>query len=285
MVLVDTIAGTTQTFDALQTALNSAHGSGSWATATGFSTHAAGDVWTVGARSLTDKSGFTISGTNDDAGRSSDCPRFGSWWGSLDDGDWVSARTRRMMFWTVTTRALTDKAGFTIAGTTTTLDALEATLSSSLASLNTLILAIGSQNKRYRWSSPGVEITNAAMQSIADEVLKRDLSNVEDTLTKHTLGGVIVQQMLSTTTVGSNTLTGYKTDTTTVLFTWSFLAEQDVDGIVDSGGSRSWFRDSRTFFDSCGGWLSVESGRQAATIPTVRERVSIQCCRGRASSG
>lgn len=47
------IAGTTQTLDALQTALNSAHGSGSWATATGFSTHSAADVWSVGTRTLT----------------------------------------------------------------------------------------------------------------------------------------------------------------------------------------------------------------------------------------
>lgn len=47
------IAGTTNTFDALQTALNSAHGSGSWATATGFSTHSAADVWAVGTRVLT----------------------------------------------------------------------------------------------------------------------------------------------------------------------------------------------------------------------------------------
>ena len=40
------IAGTTQTLDALQTALNSAHGSGSWATATGFSTLTFADIWT-----------------------------------------------------------------------------------------------------------------------------------------------------------------------------------------------------------------------------------------------
>jgi len=48
-----TISGTTTTFDALQTALNSAHGSGSWATATGFSTHSATDVWAAGTRTLT----------------------------------------------------------------------------------------------------------------------------------------------------------------------------------------------------------------------------------------
>ena len=47
------ISGTTTTLDALQTALNSAHGAGSWATATGFSTHTAADVWSVVTRTLT----------------------------------------------------------------------------------------------------------------------------------------------------------------------------------------------------------------------------------------
>lgn len=41
-----TVSGTTQTFDALQTALNSTHGDGSWATATGFSTLTAAQVAT-----------------------------------------------------------------------------------------------------------------------------------------------------------------------------------------------------------------------------------------------
>jgi uncharacterized protein YjbJ (UPF0337 family) len=48
-----TISGTTTTLDALQTALNSTHGAGSWATATGFSTHSAADVWGVATRVLT----------------------------------------------------------------------------------------------------------------------------------------------------------------------------------------------------------------------------------------
>lgn len=34
-----------------------------WATATGFSTHSAADVWSVATRAITDKAGFTISGT------------------------------------------------------------------------------------------------------------------------------------------------------------------------------------------------------------------------------
>jgi hypothetical protein len=44
---VTAIAGTTQTLDALQTALNSAHGAGSWATATGFSTLTEANVRTA----------------------------------------------------------------------------------------------------------------------------------------------------------------------------------------------------------------------------------------------
>lgn len=61
------ISGTTTTLDALQTALNSAHGSGSWATATGFSTHSAADVWAVGTRTIT---GGTISTVSDKTGYS-----------------------------------------------------------------------------------------------------------------------------------------------------------------------------------------------------------------------
>lgn len=55
------IAGTTQTLDALQTALNSAHGSGSWATATGFATSAQATTILSKTNSLT----FTVAGQVD----------------------------------------------------------------------------------------------------------------------------------------------------------------------------------------------------------------------------
>lgn len=61
---------------------------GNWLTATGFSTHSAADVWAVANRSLT---------------------TFGTLVADV---------------WGYVTRALTDKAGFTISGTKTTLDAL-----------------------------------------------------------------------------------------------------------------------------------------------------------------
>jgi len=57
------ITGTTTTLDALQTAQDAAHGAGSWATATGFSTHSAADVWAVGSRTLT-AFGFTVTTAN-----------------------------------------------------------------------------------------------------------------------------------------------------------------------------------------------------------------------------
>lgn len=61
---------------------------GNWLTATGFSTHSAADVWAVANRSLT---------------------TFGTLIADI---------------WTYVTRSLTDKAGFTISGTKTTLDTL-----------------------------------------------------------------------------------------------------------------------------------------------------------------
>lgn len=57
------IAGTTTTLDALQTALNSAHGAGSWATATGFSTLTQAQV-TGGAYAL-DSASFSFNAALD----------------------------------------------------------------------------------------------------------------------------------------------------------------------------------------------------------------------------
>lgn len=56
-----TISGTITTLDALDSTLSSAHGAGSWATATGFSTHSATDVWAVGTRELTSGAAPSVS--------------------------------------------------------------------------------------------------------------------------------------------------------------------------------------------------------------------------------
>lgn len=52
-----------QTYDPTTDSLEALRdrGDASWITATGFSTHAAADVWTVATRALTDKTGFSLS--------------------------------------------------------------------------------------------------------------------------------------------------------------------------------------------------------------------------------
>jgi len=91
----------------------------------------ASEVWSYSTRSLTDKSGFTIAGTKttlddlNDLAQSdilSDATPFA---GSNIDAA-ISSRSSHSVadIWSYTTRSLTDKAGFTISGTKTTLDDL-----------------------------------------------------------------------------------------------------------------------------------------------------------------
>lgn len=58
-----------QTFDPTTDSLEAIRdrGDAAWITATGFSTHAAADVWAVGTRALTDKAGFSLSASGIDA--------------------------------------------------------------------------------------------------------------------------------------------------------------------------------------------------------------------------
>ena len=125
-----TLSGTVQTLDALITALNTAHGAGSWATATGFSTHAAADIWSVVTRTLTEKTGFSLSGTLQtlDALKADLESTHGS-------GSWATAvgfsTHSASDIWGVGTRTLTDKAGYSLAGAVQTLDALITALNSA----------------------------------------------------------------------------------------------------------------------------------------------------------
>lgn len=58
-----------QTFDDTTDSLEALRdrGDAAWITATGFSTHAAADIWTVGTRALTDKAGFSLSASGIDS--------------------------------------------------------------------------------------------------------------------------------------------------------------------------------------------------------------------------
>mgnify|MGYP000426265391 CR=1 FL=1 len=65
---VGSIAGTITSLDALDSALTSAHGSGGWTTATGFSTHSAIDVWGVTTREITGGTIGTYTGNTPQTG-------------------------------------------------------------------------------------------------------------------------------------------------------------------------------------------------------------------------
>jgi len=122
-----TISGTLTTLDALLTQMETTHGAGSWETATGFSTHDADAVWAVATRALTDKAGFTISGTIQtlDALKTDFEATHGA--GSWETATGFSTHDAAAV-WSYVSRSLTDKAGFTISGTTQTLDALKTLL-------------------------------------------------------------------------------------------------------------------------------------------------------------
>lgn len=141
---------------------------GNWATATGFSTHSAADVWAVATRALTDKvgyslaadqSGVTIGTVNALTGHT---PQTGDAYAIVNHGTYGNAAIRSrgdaawitatgfsthsaadvwsheartltsagsggataQEVWEYANRSLTDKAGFSIAGTKTTLDEL-----------------------------------------------------------------------------------------------------------------------------------------------------------------
>jgi len=96
----------TQDFDPTTDSLEAIRdrGDAEWDTATGFSTHAAADVWTVGTRDITGGTVDTATSVTNDVG---------------------ITQAGADKVWSTASRSLTDKAGFTISGTITTLDGLE----------------------------------------------------------------------------------------------------------------------------------------------------------------
>jgi len=117
-----TISGTITTLDALDTALDSAHGAGSWATAVGFSTHSAASVWAVGTRALTTPNDYKADVSN------------------LDTT--VSSRSSHSAadVWTAGSRALTTpndyKADVSALATTAALSTHDTDIKSDIAGLN-----------------------------------------------------------------------------------------------------------------------------------------------------
>lgn len=106
-----------------------------WTTATGFSTHSAADVWESGTRTLsafaftpdvnmTQILGTTLTETNTLADSFSYLLDVATPAKTMNDIGVAGAGLSAEDVWTYATRALTDKAGFTISGTKQTLDDL-----------------------------------------------------------------------------------------------------------------------------------------------------------------
>jgi hypothetical protein len=144
------ISGTITTLDGLDAALDTAHGAGSWATATGFSTHNAADVWSATTRTLS-AFGFNVDLNADQSGVT-----IGTVTTNTDMRGTDSASTHAAAdVWSVTTRTLSafgfnvdlnadqsgvtvgtvsnvsDKTGYSISGSVTTLDGLNAALNTA----------------------------------------------------------------------------------------------------------------------------------------------------------
>lgn len=120
---------------------------GNWLTAVGFSTHSAADVWAVTTRTLSS---------------------FG---------------TLIADFWTNATRSLTDKAGFTISGTKTTLDALNDLSSAQAQAAATASLNAYDPPTRTELTSDKAEIIVAVDANEAKiDLIKTTTDKLDDTL-------------------------------------------------------------------------------------------------------
>ena len=120
--------------------------------------------------------------------------------------------------WAVGTRALTDKAGFTISGTFTTLDAL--------ATHGDLAWATATG---FAVAGDAMALTASERNSTADAILTRDVSSVEGVANDHSLCYVVLAS--SEWSVSGTTLTVKKTDGTTT-FTTKTLTKTAGDSPV-----------------------------------------------------
>jgi hypothetical protein len=142
----------------------------------------AADVWTYtagGGRALTDKAGFTISGTITTLD-SLETAGNAAWSTAVGFSTHAAADV-----WTVGTRALTDKAGFSLAA------------DQSAVTIGTI--------------SNDVTLGASERNSIADATLSRNVSNVEGSASEFSLCYTVLAMAKSDTTTNPGFLTVFKT--------------------------------------------------------------------------
>lgn len=223
-------------------------GDGSWVTgpsAAAISTQ----VWSETTRSLTDKAGFKLA---------SDGLALVTAWtvnvtgnlsgsvGSVTGGVTVATNNDKTGYslatapptagavatavWAEATRSLTDKAGFTISGTITTLDGLKSGIDTTIGSLNDL-----SESDIIDAINGSILVDSDYLNRIADHVRRRQQPNVEassdgDPLSLSSEYGFI--QQVQESAVSGNLLTVKKTDGTTTLGTKTIASDANADPIV-----------------------------------------------------
>lgn len=178
----DTYVNTTDSHEALRD-----RGDAAWITATGFSTHSAGDVWAVATRVLTAATNIS---------------------GPIADQVWEEL--------------ISDHSG---------------TSGSTAESLN----AAGSAGDPWTTALPGAYSSGQAgniignlsvptANAVADAVLSRSASNVEDTAAEHTLCGVILAMMEHS--ISGTSLTIKKTDGSTTFATKTLTTNPAAEPIT-----------------------------------------------------
>ena len=211
----DTYNNTTDSHEALRD-----RGDAAWITATGFSTHTAADIWSVGTRTLT-------SGANIALAKGTGVTGFNDLATSDIDARLVAIGLDHLVQVAVTGTDITDNsiiAKLVSKSATADWDSFDNTTDSQEALRDNLATATALAAAKTVCDSTlaivgttGVAIAAATQQAIADTLLTRNVSNVEGTAAEHTLCTVILASLEMA--ISGTTMTIKRTDGTTTHYT------------------------------------------------------------------
>jgi hypothetical protein len=212
------ISGTLTTLDALNSDLSSVHGAGSWATATGFSTHSAADVWASGTRTLT-------AGTNIVLAKGTGVTGF-------NDLDAAGVATA---VWNAATATYGSAGSYGLL--------VESNLDATVSSVNTAVAGVQSDTDNIQTRLPAAlvggrmdanvasaGIEAAALLAIADALLKRDMSAVSGEASRSPLNAL--RLLRNKWDAAAGTLTVKKEDDTTTAWTGALSSDAAADPVI-----------------------------------------------------
>jgi len=235
------------------------YGDGAWATAVGFSTHSAADVWSVGTREITggtittvsDKTGYALSAAGVDAiwdevitGHAT-ADSFGLIFDqqidglrTYGDGAWATAvgfsTHSAADVWTSGTRTLT-ALGFVLANTDAAwVDGSNRVDVGTWLGVAPNALQSGRVDAYVGALAAGV-ITDAGVGADAyDKLLERDIDQVEATAATHSLCTAILKAV-SRVRDNAGTLETYRTNGTTIQLSQAVTTDSGLDPVDELG--------------------------------------------------